>query len=260
VNRRMTRWRGGIVVLALVLGACSRMASPTTTARQVRPTVPYTMPTSTTTPVNYAAHLTVSSTMLTVGEQISISGTGCPIGSTARPDLGQTLNGVHFLPLDAGAVKQVPTAPVVNDSWTVSLAVPMLEEGPALVGAFCEITTGGSTVTRFTYPSVPVTVVLGAHLAVLPSASINAGTTLTVNPANKGCDPGAPYVSFDDPTGASQGVPGHPTIGRDGYLQFPVTIVVPPTTRPGTYLIRGSCSVDGHTYSGLYEPLVIMVR
>jgi hypothetical protein len=255
------RWRGVVVVSAVALAACSTASSPTT-SRHIQSSVPYTMATVTTIPVNNSAHLAVSSTQLTVGKQITVSGTGCPAGSSGTVDLSQTLNDANFDPLDDGngAIRQPPTAPVVNGSWTVSMAVPMLEEGSAVVTGSCGTATESSGTTRFRYPNVPVTVVLADHLTALPSTTVNAGTTLTVSPVNGGCDPGAPYVTFDDPTGASAPVFGNPTIGAGHRLRFPVTIVVPPSTRPGTYRVDAFCSVDNfHTYSGAYQPLTITV-
>lgn len=137
----------------------------------------------------------------------------------------------------------------------------MLEEGSAVVMGSCGTADGSSTTTGFRYPNVPVTVVLADHLTALPSTTVSAGTTLTVSPVNGGCDPGAPYVRFDDPTGASTPVFGNPTIGPQNLLQFPVTIVLPLSTRPGTYRVDAFCSVDDfHTYSGVYQPLTITVR
>ena len=165
VDRQSVRWPWLIVVAGIALMGYSNTptAGPTTTAvPPVRSTIPFTPQTTTTIPVNNSAHLAVSSTMLTVGGMITISGTDRPIGGIGDVGLNETLNGIVFRPL----MSQPTTASVVGDSWKVSTAVPMLEEGPASVSASCGVTTGGlSFVTKFEYPEVPVNVVTADQLA-----------------------------------------------------------------------------------------------
>ena len=87
-----------ILILGVGLAACSKSASTSTSSTRpthVTPsttsTVPSTattpIPTTTTPPAPADAHLTISSTDWTVGELVTVTGTGCPVGHWGEAEL-----------------------------------------------------------------------------------------------------------------------------------------------------------------------------
>jgi hypothetical protein len=138
--------------------------------------------------------------------------------------------------------------------------------GPEDVGATCVVAIDSATI--FDYPPVPIEVTTVRHLQVSPGTTVTAGTTLTVSSVGP-CPVGA--GSSGGPTGGYWGqVELAPDL--DGYgiaygtsveqnvsgREWSATILIPPDTTPGSYVLIGQCVIQRAVLAS-YNPLAITV-
>jgi hypothetical protein len=260
---REFRYRRLMAALAVGVGlAGCPSTSPLgtdTTARPSRTTMTPPSATTTAVPINSSARLTTSSAMLTAGADVTIAGTECPPGDEGNATLSQTINDLPF------TARFVPVAGTriagTDGSWTMAATVPIMLRGTAMLQSVCGPTRPGVGGLTFRYPTVEVTVTNPARLVVLPATTVTAGTTLTISAVGGGCpNESMPEVLSSDPSGASPFVRGNPTVGPQGVLSWPVTLLIPPGSRPGQYDLSRDCSIQEQLVVGMYEPLTITVE
>ena len=208
------RWKGwslAILIIGASMAACSVSSStsaPTrasthvsTTSSPFRSTLPSTtttVPPSTTTTAPADAHLTVSSTDVSVGEVVDVTGTGCPAGYLGEPDLyavgpnapailhqaGYTDIGMFFLTKNGNSRTTVGHGGL----WTMMGVVPMVPPGTAMLGGICSPTEDSDVGSpQFYYPTLSVNVTSRYRLVVAPRTTVEAGTRLTVTSVGGNC-------------------------------------------------------------------------
>jgi hypothetical protein len=208
---------------------------------------------------------------VTVGQPVTITGTGCPPGQWATvsvepsreplvfDDGGHGLSdgeGIFFDSTGAVAGATVDSA----GRWSLTAAVPMVPPGPASLYAWCRsIPHGDGASIDFSYGAgLPLTVNSPYHLAIDEGTSVVAGTTLEVNPSGGDC-PGVttPQLTLysengvDEADGSMATAPG-----------WRWSLVVPSALPPGSYQVEVDCEYigggDGEV-QGSYAPVTVAV-
>lgn len=201
--------------------------------------------------------LTVSSTNLTVGGPITVSGGNCAPGHIGSVALTQDPNGGPQVTYDFG--EPLGQANAGSDrEWTIHTVLPAVTIGAATLGAICEDPTIGTP--DFTYSSVAVNVATPYHLQVDPSTTVPAGATLTVSSLGGGCDaisnPDVYLWSAAQPS-ALTGI-GEVVGSAGGAAQWQVKLTVPPATSPGRYAVVARCAYS-RSFRTTYEPVPVTV-
>jgi hypothetical protein len=217
-----------------------------------------------------SAVLSISSTDVTVGQMLTITGTGCRPGqwatATVEPareplvfdDGGRLSDGEGSLVDSTGAVAG---ATVDGDGrWSLSAIVPMVPPGPASLTASCRpISAGGDTAVEFPYGTGrPLTVSSPYHLDIQQGTSVGAGTALAVNPSGGDC-PGASTSQLtlygengvDEADGSTAQTPG-----------WRWSLTVPAALAPGLYQVEVDCEYIGGgdgVVQGSYAPVTVTV-
>lgn len=257
VHRLRAGWlhRTGVILgLTICVAGCADASSTgarTTTARQNRITTVSSLPSSSTTPES----VSVSSTTLSVGEQVSLAGGGCQPGSQPTIGIGQAQN--------AGPQATYPfyemlgkTTVRPDGTWSLVGTVPGLIIGGSRIVASC-LDQGGS---ERTYSPVAVTVTTSYSLRVIPDTSVHVGEPLTVGSVGGECDPiSNPDVhlwSSAQPNAVTG--PGDVTGPAGSTGPWSVTLVVPSGTSPGQYYVVAHCAYS-RSFRVTYEPVPITV-
>jgi hypothetical protein len=261
----MNRWHAWaapalLTTLALATAVWSVATSP-------RGSTPSATTTTTTTPPPDRV-LTVSSTHLSVGEPVTITGSGCPPGHWGTPVLQSDESPAVLTPGSGGLYDSEeyfdtgpgtgPGATVGTDgAWVMTATVPMVPPGPATLSGWCEPTDGdGGVSIEFTYlPGLRVTVTTSYQLDVEQGTTVNAGTVLDINLLGGDCPgPSSPDIYLYD--SGVQVVPAAPST-VDGWRY---TVAVPAGLAPGQYRLEADCVYSRGAVDGSYAPVTITVR
>ena len=180
-------------------------SSTTTPFTSTLPPLPST--TTTTAPAPADAHLAVSSTDLAVGELVTVTGTGCPVGHWGEPDVDPDRVPAIVNTTSGHLGEETWFLTSTGDSaggsvgrdgrWTTSGTVPMVPPGRAELVGLCAPSQSrdrGAQI-EFHYPGVSVTVASSFRLEVEPGTTVKPGARLTVNPFGGEC----PYLSGSSP-------------------------------------------------------------
>jgi len=201
--------------------------------------------------------LTVSSTSLTVGGPITVSGGDCAPGHIGSAALTQDPNGGPQVTYDFGELLG-QTSAGSDRQWTVQTTLPAVTIGAATLGAICEDPSTGTP--DFTYASVAVNVATRYRLQVEPGTTVQAGATLTVSSLGGGCDaisnPDVYLWSAAQPN-ALTGI-GEVIGPTGGGAQWQVNLTVPPTTGPGQYQVVARCAYS-RSFRITYQPVPLTV-
>jgi hypothetical protein len=239
---------------------------PSTTTTLPLPAIPF--PITPLAPAN--AHLTISSTDISFGKRVSVTGTGCPVGYFGQPllyDVGPDdpaifrQTGDHF---DAESLFQTTNGfsgmTVGHDGiWTMHGTVPMVPPGPAMLAGRCSpMSDGGVGDPVFYYRAISVKMVTSPYgLKVDPGTTVAAGTLLTVTSVGGNCwaRGSFPDVSLFSPSYYDVADGTGPTTSEP----WKSVLTVPSGLKPGHYRLEADC-VDVYSVTGSYAPVVITVR
>jgi hypothetical protein len=144
--------------------------------------------------------------------------------------------------------------------WTMNGIVPMVPPGTGVLGETCSpMKDGGVGSPAFYYPTLLVNVTSRYRLAVEPSATVEAGTRLTVTSVGGNCPQpaAAPEVSLYSASDLSLSEGSIPLVGSSAPWKSLLT--VPKGLKPGRYRLEADC-VEHYAVFGSYTPVVIMVR
>jgi hypothetical protein len=249
-------WRCALVTMTICLACC---ACGSSNASKLRGSTggPTTAPASTASTVSRSVPLNISSTSLTVGEQITVGGGSCPSGDIGQTSLTQDPNGGPQVTYNYGEyLGQTNAGP--TDHWTLHTTLPGMIIGPArLVGDCLDPSTGAPDIT---YSPTAVNVATPYRLQVEPATSVRAGATVTVSSLGGGCD------SLSDPDVYLWSATQHNPLTGIGEVVGPagnagpwsVNLTVPATTSPGEYQVVARCAYS-RSYRITYEPEPLMV-
>jgi hypothetical protein len=205
---------------------------------------------------------------VTVGETVTVTGTGCPVGNWGRPQLyggpnsPWILDGPNMGDLEAyfspnaanfaeGVVEQ-------DGRWTATGVVPMVPPGRTELTATCEPSGGFSGPVEIQYPSVWVDVTSTPYrLDVRPSTNVKPGATLSISSLGGGCDPAYyPQVSIYSPSHADV---ADGTVTGNATTNWQSELVVPRTLKPGKYGLEADCTNAQTVVYGTYAQTAIIV-
>ena len=217
-----------------------------------------------TTAGSLSAALSISTTHLAVGQRVTISGTGCPVGQWGMPIVEQGLNTPSIFSTPYGlydneedftdALGDVGAQVAADGRWTMTTMVPMVFPGPSMLTGWCMPQQGPDGPTTFSYPAVPVTVTSRFRLKVEPATTLAPGRGLSVTLLGGIC-PGSSVATVTLFTQSQ--VPAtstnQPTAGV-----FHLT--VPPAATAGRYQVEADCTYSGGLVEGSYAPASISVR
>jgi len=223
-------------------------------------------PTPSTTPPDRV--LTVSSTHLSVGEQVTVTGTGCPPGNWGTPVLQSDDSPAVFTPGSGGlydSEESFDTGPGTdpggtvgsNGAWVMTATVPMVPPGPATLTGWCQPHDGddGASIEFNYLPGLRVTVTTPYQLDVEQGTTVKAGTALDVNLLGGNCPgPSSPDIYLYD--SGLQVVPASPST-VDGWRY---TIAIPSGLSPGQYRLEADCVYSRGAVDGSYAPVTITVQ
>jgi hypothetical protein len=212
--------------------------------------------------------LTASSTDLSVGEQVTLTGTGCPPGHWGTPVLQSDDEPAVFNPGNGGlydAEEYFLTSSGddaggtvgTNGQWMTTGTVPMIPPGTATLTGWCMPEQGGDGASiEFNYlPGLRVTVSTSYGLDVEQGTTVKAGTTLEVNLVGGVC-PGAStpdiylYGSDIQLTPASASAVGG----------WQYAVAIPSGLAPGHYRLEADCLYSRGLVDGSYAPATITVQ
>ena len=199
------------------------------------------------------AHFTMSATMLTVGQSVTLKGNDCLPNSTILTTIGPTV---------AGA----------DGTWSLTATIPA-----QLYGQDGQVSFTANCANHFVYPNTfAVMVTTPYQLDVLPSTSVTPGTTLTIEPTRSFCS------SIDTVWVGVNSVPNSNNIVGNSSSVWPVpakgfptdssgaspavesdswhaTLTLPSTLAAGTSYVVAACSYSREPPK-VYAPTTITVR
>ena len=235
-------------------------ALPNTTTTSLSP--------PTTTPPNRV--LTISSTDLSVGEQVTVTGTGCPAGHWGTPVLQSDDEPAVFNPGNGGLYDDeeyfvTSNSPAnaggtvgSNGQWTMTGTVPMIPAGPATLTGWCMPQEGGDGASiEFNYvPGLRVTVSTSYRLDVEQGTTVEPGTTLALNLLGGAC-PGVstPDVALYSGSRIQLALATASAVGEWRYA-----LAIPPGLAPGQYVLEADCVYSRGLVEGSYAPFTVTVR
>ncbi len=244
--------------------AATRPPSPPT-AVVTAPVSPLTTVTTDRTP----PLLTVSTTDLSVGDQVTVTGTGCPPGHWGEPVVQSDDVPFVFTTANGGLYNQEeylssPSGDFAggivgrDGRWTATGTVQMIPPGPATLTGWCMPQEGddGESIEFDYIPGLRVTVTTAFQLAVEQGTTVNAGTTIDVNLLGGTCGSVAgPRVDLY--TGAQIQVV---TATASGTTRWPFALALPPGLMPGQYRLEADCVYSRGAVFGSYAPTTITVQ
>jgi hypothetical protein len=243
----------------------SRPSRPSSPAAAVVPAPPASPTTTTTTP----RLLTVSTTKLSVGDEVTVTGTGCRAGHWGEPVVQSDDEPFVFNPGNGGLYndEEYLSSPsgdyaggiVGHDGrWTATGTVPMIPPGSATLTGWCMPEEGddGESIDFDYIPGLRVTVSTPFQLAVEQGTSVSPGSTLDVNLLGGTCG-GVAGPLVDLYTGAQIKVVTATASSISGW-QF--ALALPPGLMPGQYRLEADCVYSRGAVFGSYAPTTITVR
>jgi hypothetical protein len=259
-----------LLTASIGLAACSspgatagRRGSTTTTKPHSAGDTTTPNPPSSTTVPSTSRQLTISTTDLSVGRRVTVSGTGCPIGQWGMPILEQGLNTPFIFSTPYGlyddeedftdAQGNVGAQVGADGRWTMTTTVPMVSPGDSMLTGWCMPQRGPDGATEFTYPGVPVTVTSRFRLGVKPATKVKPGTKLSVTLVGGDC-PGSSVPTVILFTGSQQVVTST-NDSTDGVF----TLAVPTAAMTGHYQLEADCSYSRCLVEGSFAPTEIVV-
>ncbi len=232
--------------------------------------------TTVTPPTNFSAKLSVSSTLLTVGEPMTVTGSDCPAGQWVGVGLDETQRANHTRTLPLGPYSYFAGGPPpvqvgADGEWTTTSPVPMLPGGPTMLTAYCGPEAGRPTASLFVYPSLPVRVSTPFQLSLVPSATASRGTTLGVTPVGGGCPRVSTWIQLtlyttSQPATKPQIEVAQGVVNITGFsanqtqLDWTGSLTVPSSLAPGQYQLGADCVYSRGAPEGSYAPSAIRVR
>jgi hypothetical protein len=198
-------------------------------------------------PVPPNAFLAISPSNVAAGQRVTVSAHGCSPGNVVHVTVSDSV--LYQVPIerqDSDGYGPAQTAGA-NGSVTFTARTPMGTTGTAVIHATCNSTKAGDNYTDFAYPAFPITITSEATLSVSPDTSIHPGTTLTVDSSvGANCVMGYPEAFLDDGSGN--------VVASNTGTSWPLTLVVPANSSPGSYSLAGSCMYEEYHYASGYFP------
>jgi hypothetical protein len=279
---RWYSWIAVVGLMALTLGAAVWSASTAPTVSSHNGAAishdahhSFSLPTTTTTSTSTTTSpppsriLTISSTDLSVGEQVTVTGSGCPVGHWGTPvlqsdDEPAVFNAGNGGLYDSEEYFDTSNSPAnaggtvgANGLWTMTGTVPMIPPGSATLTGWCMPQAGGDGGTiEFSYlPGLRVSVSSSYRLDVEQGTTVKAGTTLALNLLGGDC----PGVSTPDVAlySASRIQLALATASAVGGWHYAVAI--PPDLTPGQYVLEADCVYSRGLVEGSYAPFSVTV-
>jgi hypothetical protein len=276
--RRWPPWASLTGLTLLTVGAAAFSVTTTSAVHVVAPVRPSFTPTATTattatttsttaTATTTPRLLTVSATDLRVGDQVTVTGTGCPPGHWGTPVVQSdddpfvfSFDGLYnveeYLFTPAGDEAGGTVGP--DGLWTATGRLQMIPPGPATLTGWCMPQEGddGASIEFDYTPGLRVIVTTPYQLAVEQGTTVDAGTTIDVNLLGGTCgDVASPQVDLY--TGAQVQVVAA-TVATGSGWQF--TLALPPGLTPGQYRLEADCVLSRGAVYGSYAPTTITVR
>ena len=245
----------------------STSTSVTTTTTESTSTT--TNPVGSVASINYGAKLTISSATIAVGQQVTVTGTGCPARYWGAASLDYDNNAP--LIFDSGGTEDDENFTSANGDesggtadadglWMFVATVPMVAPGTLTLNGFCTSNQSDDNdlTSDFRYPPVSVTVTTPYQLEVRPATTVTPGTTLTVNLVGGPCtnDGAGGEVILYSESGTQIAFPHVSAATAGGSAQI---LVVPPGLTPGQYQVEADCS-EYIAVFGSYAPVTITVQ
>ena len=212
-------------------------------------------------PTLESARLSASSTQVSVGSTVMVSGTECPMGHFGVAVIYK--DGPSGTQVVSGGRTEAP-APVGPDGiWSAAITGPLVQNGPAAIGGYCTQQVSGagqaSEYIDFEYPPLPVAVVGTPGVGVSPTGGARPGSTINLHLEHNLCQPGAyPVATIAPSVGNSTMTAGgiFPTARTDPpNSPLNSSIAIPSSFLPGSYVITVDCLLGGRTFVGDYEPV-----
>ncbi len=223
--------------------------------------------TTTTTPPQRL--LTISSTDVSVGEEVTVTGTGCPPGHWGTPLLESDDQPAIFNPGNGGLYplkEEFDTSPGTdpggtagtNGQWTMVGTVAMIPPGPATLTGSCRPQEGGDGESiEFNYlPGLRVIVTSPDQLEVEQGPTAKPGTMLEVNLVGGTC-PGAssPVIYLYSGSDVQLAPASASTVAGWQYA-----VAIPSGLTPGQYRLEADCVLSRGAVYGSYAPTTITVQ
>jgi hypothetical protein len=271
----------GLLVLVTLAACTDTVRHPTTesgkatrtTATSASPPAvtqppPTTAPQS---PTSRSATLSVSTTTIAVGQQITVGGNDCPEGDWAAasllPSNPNAYPAIFSTPFSTGGAygetvllsngaTRVTSGP--GGMWTISTAAPMVFPGPSIVTASCR-PPNTTAPSGFVYQARDVSVSTPYMLSVSPGATVTPGSTLTVTPLGGDCTSySSPFVALYQTVGGIEAVTYAYGQAPSG-ASWQASLTVPSGLKAGRYQLEADCDQSRGAIFGSYAPLQITV-
>jgi hypothetical protein len=212
--------------------------------------------------------LAISSTHVSVGERVTVTGTGCPTGHWGQATLVPDNEPAIFHPGNGGLYGLDETSFLTADGfyagavanavgrWTFTATVPMVPSGTATLNGWCNPQENGdSGMNDFTYPpGARVTVSSRYQVEVSPGTIGKPGSTLRLNLFGGACPgPAVPYIYLYS-AASTQLTQANWVSG------FQYTLTVPADLAAGDYRLEADCLFSRGAVYGSYAPVTIAVR
>jgi len=209
----------------------------------------------------------VSTTELTVGIDVTISGTECPPGHWGTVSLEPTEPAI-FAPGNGGLYPSEDDfidasgdtgggIADANGQWTMSDPVPMVPSGPAALEGSCRPQENGDGAsTELTYPIIPVMVTSPFQVEVRPSTTVVSGATLRVYLVGGSCPGVSSALTYLYSAEMKQVAMATPIAST----QQQYSLTVPSGLMPGRYQIEADCVYSRGAVDGSYTPTAITVQ
>jgi len=271
--RRWTPWAytGGLVLLTVASAIWSASTSPQPPRHRALAALPPPAVTTTTTTAvlpSLSGSLTISATDLHVGQQVTVSGSGCPVGHWGTAVLQEGTNGpLIFDTSGLDDEEQFFTSATGDEAggivgadgrWTMTALVPMVDPGAATLTGWCIPQQGddGESI-EFYYPDYQQVMVSTPYqLVVEPATTVTAGTTLMVNLVGGSC-PGVSGAQLNLYSGSGIEVAFEADDTVPGWMY---ELTVPAGLSAGLYQLEADCVYDPGQVQGSYAPVIITVQ
>jgi hypothetical protein len=205
-----------------------------------------------------------------VGEQVTVTGSGCPAGHWGTPVLQSDDDPAVFNAGNGGLYDSEEYFDTSNSPanaggtvgadglWTMTGTVPMIPPGPATLTGWCTPQAGddGGSIEFNYVPGLRVSVSTAYQIDVEQGTTVKAGTTLALNLVGGDC-PGVstPYVGLYSESRIQLALTTASAAGV-----WPYAVAIPPGLTPGQYLLEADCVYSRGLVEGSYAPLTITVQ